>query len=285
MTDAPQNTLSRRAAMIAGAVGLAAVPLANARAASDDPRRSATGQIKMGAALDGSPAFWLYSGLIYAVQPGRHPTAILAATRCQSSWVAPQADGSALLSGATLTYFQDLQTGKILDAFDNPLSGRRNSVTANFLSGASLLYPADGTSARAMLMPVNGGVIAPGGYNDPDKQKPIGLVRWELSPDTVTLLTDSSWPVPVQPQLETRTQSCARSDFFDPAIKRMLARYAGTTIIPWMQWMEMGATPGHLVWHTSGEKYFSLDALDADYRARAGALLDKFEQNPFAKKS
>ncbi len=257
-----------------------AAPMAKALASGQDPRNSAIGQIKLLATLDGAPAYWTYSGIIYAIQDGKHPSAILAASGCQSSWAQEQPDGSYIVTGATLTFFRDIQTGAIIDFFDNPLTGQRNAVMSNFLSGARILFPADGSSARADTLPVNGGAIAPGGYQSPDKQKPLGIMCWHVSPDLVTLTTDRSWSVPAQPQLEAELQTCDRGDFFDASLKRISARGASTTIIPWMRWMQMGSIPGHLVWHTSSEKSFSLDALDMDYRAKAGPLIDRFAEKP-----
>jgi hypothetical protein len=271
--------LSRRTLLLAaGASGIALPTLADS--VSQDPRLSAEGQIRLSASLDGSPAFWIYSGTVYAVQPGLHPRELVRLSGCQSSWAERLEDGSYRVSGATLTFFRDCRSGTILDYFDNPITGRRNKVVANFLSGGALRYPADGTSARAEFRPATGSVIAPNGFGAADLQKPLGLVRWQVMEQSVLLFTDRSWNVAVQPQLEAQTQSGDRADFFDPALRRMTARYSGTSIMPWMTWLEMADIPGHLTWHSSGEKSFSLDGLEADYRAHAGDRLDRLASRP-----
>jgi hypothetical protein len=273
-------TLSRRALLVAGGFGVGIAASAGFAATDYDPRRSAEGQMKMLATLDGSPAFWHYTNLIYAMLPGQHPRPILAASGCQSSWAERMEDGSYRVTGTTMTMFRDLETGAILESFENPFTGRRNIVQTNFLSGGGLRYPADGSSASLEIRPASGGVIAPKGYGEGNLQRKLGLVRWKMFGESIQLTTDHSWPVPVQPQLEAQTVSASKAEFFDPRVLRMSARDAGVSIMPWMTWMEMGDVAGHLMWHYNGEKLFSLDSLDADYRAHAGDRLEKLARRP-----
>jgi hypothetical protein len=274
--------LSRRG-LIAWATAGAAVAQAPAAARHSgyDPRATAEGQVKLTATLDDTPAFWAYYGVVYAISPQQRPAPILAVSGCQSHWATRQPDGSYRIAGVTLSFFRDLETGAFLDAFDNPLTGGHNSVKPNLLSGGGVVYPSDGSSARAEGH-VGDAVIAPKGFGESDPRRALGGVRWRVIGDSVMLMTDRSWNVAVQPQLEAQTQSCDRGAFFDPKIRRMSARYTATTIIPWMTWMEMGDAPGHLVWHTSGEKLFSVKRIPADYRARAGDLMDKLASRPDA---
>jgi hypothetical protein len=275
-------SISRRdiiasSAMLAGSAATAEVGTARRR----DPRSTAEGQIKLGAMLDGSPAFWTYSGVVYAVRPNLHPLPILTLAGGQASWAERRADGSYIVRGAILTFFRDPSTGAFLDTFDNPLTGKRNVPAVNKLSGGGLLYPADGASAR-LEGQIQSGVVAPGGFKATDPGAALGSVRWSVAGDSVMLMTDRSWNVAVQPQLEAQTQFGDRDAFFDPRRPKMTARFSATTIAPWMRWMEMGDAPGHLVWHSSGEKVFDLRDLPADYRARAGADLGLLATRPKA---
>jgi hypothetical protein len=247
--------------------------------ASSDPRASADGQVKLAATLDGSPAWWLYSGVIYAVRPKTHPVAILAISGCEAHWAHRRADGSYIMTGALVSLFRDVETGAFLDVFENPFTGKRNSVAPNLLSGGGAVFPADGSSAHAFGR-ITDAVIAPRGFAASDPEKPLGGVRWSTYGSSIMLMTDRSWNVAEQPQLEAQTQSADRTDFFDPRLRKIPARYTATTIIPWLTWMEMPDVPGHLVWHSSGEKAFSLDALPEDYRTRAGALVERLAHQP-----
>jgi hypothetical protein len=244
-----------------------------------DPRSTAEGQVKLGATLDGSPAFWVYSGVIYGVRPGRRPLPILTLAGGQSSWAERRPNGDFMVRGAILTFFRDPDSNAFLETFDNPLTGKRNLVKANSLSGGGLLYPADGSSAR-LDGEVKAGVVAPKGFEAGDLHQPLGAVRWSVVGSSVTLMTDRAWNVAVQPQLEAQTQFADRDAFFNRRRRRMTARFSATTIVPWMAWMEMGDSPGHLVWHSSGEKVFSIDDMPADYRNHAGSALDLLATRP-----
>jgi hypothetical protein len=94
------------------------------------------------------------------------------------------------------------------------------------------------------------------------------------------LVTDHAFEVPVQPQIEARTIFADRSAFLDPDVARLPARFATSTIVPWLRFMDMTGVPGHLVWHCAGEKLFDVADLPADYRARAGQLLDVLTKAP-----
>jgi hypothetical protein len=274
--------LSRRHFLASGLLGAAGTEaMAGPSGGAHDPRLTAEGQVKLQATLDGSPAFWTYSGVIYAVVPDKRPLAILALAGCQSSWARARSDGAYGVAGAILTFFRDVRTGAFLESFDNPLTGRRNPVKANILSGGSILYPADGSSARAQGQ-IKAAVIAPRGFQASDPARPLGAVRWSLAGPSVLLMTDRAWNVAVQPQLEAQTQIGEAAAFFDPRVRRMPASFTATTIIPWMTWMDMGGAPGHLVWHSSGQKVFSVDDLPADYRAQAGDRLGILTTPPAA---
>jgi len=115
----------------------------------DDPRASADGQVKLTATLDGSPAFWVYSGILYGVLPREKPAPILAISGCQANWTQRRGDGSYVMAAALLSYFLDVETRDVLDEFDNPLTKRRNPVRPNFFPAARhAVFPADGSALR-----------------------------------------------------------------------------------------------------------------------------------------
>lgn len=267
---------------LGGAGGLIAALASGAATAAPsvgDPRGSALGQVKMEHCLDGTAAIWSYSGILYAVQPGTRPRAILGVAGGSASWAEPQPDGAWHVRGATMSFFRDPESAAFLDTFENPFTGKRNQVRPNILSGGGMHFPAGGGSAT-FVGKSRAGESTPGGFNVADPTRPIGRVDWSETPSTIMLMTDHAFEVPVQPQLEARTIFADRTAFFDPRVKRMPARMTTTTIVPWLRWMEMATVPGHLVWHCSGEKLFDAAALPADYRMRAGGLLDSFRAPP-----
>ena len=271
--------ISRRSLLIAAGAAVT-VGATSTGAAAYDPRASAEGQVKLNASLDGAPAFWAYSGIIYAVLPHLRPVPLLAVAGCQANWAARQPDDSYRLAAPLLSYFCDVDTRAYLHHFDNPFTGIRNDVKANSFSGRGwAVYPADG-SAMHLSGAIGASQSAPQGFKAADGKTGIGRVEWSLTRDSVVLNTDQFFDVKTQPQGEAQTRTADRVKFFDPRVSRLPARFSATTISPWLAWMEMGTTEGHLVWHTSGEKVFSLDEVPADYRAHAGSQLEVLTTRP-----
>jgi len=279
----PIEPISRRFLLFAAAALPAVRSLANAvssNAMSDDPRSSAQGQVKINATLDGSPAFWSYSGIVYAMLPKSRPIPLLRVTGCQANWAVIQSDGSFRMAAPLLTYFRSIETGEYLDAFENPFSGRRNDVHPNQFGGAArAFYPADGGAMRT-AGEIAASQSAPEGFKLAAPAAALGRVEWSLTRDAVVLNTDQFFDVKTQPQGEAQTRTADRARFFDHRVKQLAARFSATTISPWLKWMDLGDKEGHLVWHTSGEKLFSAVDLPADYRARAGGLLEELTTRP-----
>jgi len=279
----PHEPISRRCLLFAAAVSPAVRSLANVLSSNtvlNDPRSSAQGQVKLNATLDGSPAFWSYSGIVYAVLPKTRPVPLLRVTGCQANWAEIQSDGSFRMAAPLLTYFRSIETGDYLDAFENPFSGRRNEVHPNQFGGAvRALYPADGSAMR-IAGEIAASQSAPEGFKTAAPTAAIGRVEWALTRDVVVLNTDQFFDVKTQPQGEAQTRTADRIRFFDRRVKQLAARFSATTISPWLKWMDMGDAEGHLVWHTSGEKLFSAVDLPEDYRARAGGMLEQLTTRP-----
>lgn len=271
--------LSRRSVLI-GATGLASARLLGSAAAiGDDPRQSAMGQAKLNATLDGSPAFWAYAGTIYAVRSRVRPVPLLALSGLQANWAMRQADGSYRLAAPLLSFFRDVDSGAFLDVFVNPFTQMRNPVRPNFFAGKGYaVYPADGSAMR-ISGKIDATESAPQGFK-PAEPSGIGRVLWSETRDSIVLNTDQFFNVQLQPQGEAQTRTADRDRFFDPRVKRLPARFSATTISPWLAWMDMGTAEGHLVWHTSGEKVFSVDDVPADYRVRAGQSLEALTSRP-----
>lgn len=270
--------LSRRA-VLGGTAALAAA--STVAAAPGDPRSSAEGQIRMEACTDGHPAVWSYSGFIYAVRPGERPRAILALAGGSTNWARRDPNGDWRLRGATMSFFRDPDSGAFVETFANPFTGKTTEVRPNILSGGGMRFPADGSAAR-FVGRSRAGETTPRGFNLADPDRPLGRVDWIETADTVMLLTDHAFEVPVQPQLEARTIFADRTAFYDPRVRRLPARMTTSTITPWLRFMATPDAPGHLIWHCSGEKLFDVAALPADYRARAGSLLDNLITQPAA---
>ncbi|MCB1624890.1 MAG: DUF1838 family protein, partial [Pseudomonadales bacterium] len=58
----------------------------------------------------------------------------------------------------------------------------------------------------------------------------------------------------------------------DPRVASVKSTFASTYLAPWLAWLGMGETTGHLVWHAAGCKLIDIDEIPASYRKRAQAI-------------
>jgi hypothetical protein len=58
------------------------------------------------------------------------------------------------------------------------------------------------------------------------------------------------------------------SQIVDPTVFAAPAEFSYTATSDWLPWMLMGQSPGFVVWHEVGRKYFSIDELPADAVAK-----------------
>jgi hypothetical protein len=270
-------TIHRRLVLggLAGLPALAAAPALSAPRADNpadkvdrtgDPRASAIGLVRLQGSLDPqalSP--WWYEAAIYAVAEGSAPVLMLRAEGCETYAMRAGPGGQYHARGATVTAFKDAAGHAWIDQFDNPVTGKRNQVRPNILTGGTFVYPGDGS------VPLPAG-NATGGW-----------VRWMESGAMIGCMMERKSTGKWQPYMETTSLWTDAASFLGngPGVPR--ATFSSTFLVPWLGWMEMPGVPGHLLWHSTGQKLPSLGALPADYRARAEHLAPGvLARDPFA---
>lgn len=107
----------------------------------------------------------------------------------------------------------------------------------------------------------------------PDTGKPFGY-PWKILGDDIWMTKSSyikapnfldprEWPLESSGKdLIVATQSTLRaklSDVRNPAVASAPCDFAYTATSSWLPWMQMGPTPGFLIWAEAGKKLFSLD--------------------------
>lgn len=152
-----RNLSRRAAAQIASGValsGLSGVTSARAEAqrvipnAIDlwTPEDKVTALVKQQGRTDEGRVFWRFQGIIYAFNAPETPVPLLRFSGCEQQWWEPQDDGSFVRYSSLLTYFRDLDSGKLIRSFTNPITGKKlNSKKTGaayrrgrrYLSGAS----------------------------------------------------------------------------------------------------------------------------------------------------
>jgi hypothetical protein len=221
-----------------------------------DPLVNLHGYMKLFGSLDEVDSPWWYTGIIYAQQEKTAPKPLIRFEGCEINRFRPNPNGDGYIQSArTLTYFRDLETEKMIDTWTNPYTGKSVAPKSNQLgSDDGFLLSTKGLRFKNQIGKV------------PDK--PLKL-NWSIIGDSIWLIKDRGLPELPQPWLECASTFASLKEFVDPKAKRAEAMFSSTYLAPWLTWMEMGDTPGHLVWHAAGRKLKSVDELPAEYLTRA----------------
>ena len=257
------------------AAGLTTFLPGNGRAADlkrtlnlNDPNDALTAMIKMRGSLKAEDVPHWYYGTIYAVLPGKAPVPLIDFEGSEIDYYERQADGSYHAYGATVSFFRDTKSGKLLQEFDNPITGERNEVHPNSVSvNAYYIYTSHG-------------------YKRSDDPRPIDrnltinrLLQWKESGDNIWLTMRRAYP-PGLPMGEHQLVRGSIAELHDQSLAKVSTTAAPTFIAPWLPWMNMQNHPGHTVWAGPAHK---LDRVE-DYPRELLELMEKnFPQKLTAK--
>ena len=93
---------------------------------------------------------------------------------------------------------------------------------------------------------------------------------WSSAAGKVWMNNDTVYPPGLPPpRAQGQSMFASVAEFNDPDLQRIPSVFSSTVTMPWLEWMEMGERPGHLLWHAAGAKLPSLDGLPVEYRKRA----------------
>ena len=176
-----------------------------------------------------------------------------------------QAKGSFKLAMFELSYYTDSATGKLLERFQNPFTGKVNDVMRLARRPFISQYTAAGrflpvlknsaTSYRSQIMPI---------FVDGDRVQ-IG--------SRVNTIMPSPFPkTPNQRLNEYVTVTGRKSYLLDPWTKSAPAELSYQNIQPWEPWMMMDDQPGQMVGWATGRKYESLAEMPSGYLKMARAV-------------
>jgi hypothetical protein len=263
--------------LFAAAAGFAALPTvvgAGSKRLPDlrKPQENLKGVLRIQASLEEENVPWWFDGTIYGIVGEDAPLPLVRFEGWEVYWVRPLDNGSFELTGHTVSFFSDLESGRMLDTFDNPYTGKRNTVEAAVQGGGAgygFNYSVDGVRPTRFLEKM------------PDK--PLRL-RWSMVRDVIWMHTETAYPPGLTPPRKQRQTMFARmDDFVDPTILNVPASFASTVFHPFPRWMEMDGRPGHVIWHAAGAKIGSLDDLPEHFRKRLEQdHADRMTADPFA---
>jgi hypothetical protein len=272
------KNLKRRTVL--GAVGLAglalpaALPVAEAATAPrrlpTDPAEMLRTMVRIQGTSGRARVTWKTRIVVYAVQPdGVQPLVGLRGS--ESSWWEQRDATTWVRYSSTLSFFEELGTGRFLEEFRNPLNGNVGKVSTSFIRHKEGEYFTTmgeyfGSMRRAF----------PKSY----PEEPLAP-EWTLDAGFVRLRAASNFPpILKQPTREVATLSVPAEQLFDPRIETPAATVSGWNIRPWEPWLGMGDAPGHVIWHFDGVKLADVSQLDADYLQRARAFTPLFDRSP-----
>ena len=194
-----------------------------------------------------------WAGTLFAQEPGKKAAPLMGFEGYNICRAEKQADGVWRLYTRELTFYRDLKTGKILETWDNPISGERNTVV------------------DVANDPVNHVQNPPG--------RPQMPLPWVKTPGWLMLTWNIplAYPNPLMPEQFPRQSSgpvyagsehfmffVKREDMENPAIKSAPLLMSWTRTGPWLPWMELGQRPGGLLYIAQSAKLGSLKELPQD---------------------
>ncbi|MEO7774251.1 MAG: DUF1838 family protein [Steroidobacteraceae bacterium] len=205
--------------------------------------------VRMMGDIDGKPVFKDWDATIFAVVPGQKPRPILRMQGFNAGRMIARQDGSYEFASREVSYYQDLQSGEIIESWSNPLNGKK----------VCLLHVAND--------PVNNEFPAPGKGPAP---------AFNVAGNVTSLRLDIplAYPNPLQPAQfpeESSGPTYLASEHFiyfsDTAeltsgkLPSTPTHYSWFRTGPWLPWMKMGKTPGYLLYSGQGRKYATFDEL------------------------
>jgi len=225
----------------------------------NNPEDALTAMIKMRGSLEAVDCPHWYEGTIYGVLPGRAPIAMVDFEGSEIDYYERQPDGSYRAYGATVSFFKDTNTGKFIDTFENPITGKINKVEPNSISvKAHYIYSIYGMKRSDDDTP----------FGDvPIIQKKL---KWSESGEHTWLTMRRSYP-PSVPFGEHQIIQGPTAQLYDPDIPSVATTGSPTYMSPWLKWMDMKGHEGHTIWAGPAHKLKSIE----EYPRH---MLDKMEK-------
>ena len=207
---------------------------------------------------------------VYAVQQGG-VVPLVGLRGSESGWWTKKDDSTWIRYSSTLSFFEDLETGKFIDEFRNPLNGHVSKV------GVSFIRHKEGEYFTTMGEYYGSMKKA---FPDSYPEEPLHA-DWDMDAGIVRMRGTSNFPpILKQPTKENATLCVRAAELFDPRVETPTSTVTGWNIRPWEPWLGMGDAPGHVIWHFDGVKLTDAELLDKDYLERARAHTPLFDKSP-----
>ena len=239
------------------------------------PEDKVTAWAKQQGRTDEGRVIWRFQGLIYAFSAPASPVPLLRFSGCEQQWWEPQDDGSFIRYTSLLTYLCDLESGKVIRSFVNPITNKTVELKENW----SRLPEGQELSKRGIV-----NLVMDDAFPDFYANSSIDDIDIRLIEDTVSFHAKVNWPKPLMraPYNQDNTYFASFSDIADPEKTWIPSTGAGHIIMPSMPSIGMDDPElGQVLWHVEYYKVRSLKSVSPDYLEAAYADYgDYFEVNP-----
>jgi hypothetical protein len=266
--------ISRRSFGRTAALSAAALPaMASAAPALDlsTPRANLHAYMKLHTSLSKTRIWYWYTGIFEAALAEGPVTPVVAIDTLIRRDVTPRADGSFAVEMFEANYFHAVGESTPLLKMHNPLNNREVTPFHYREGPHNAIY-----SER--------GIYGAGMTPAPATQKFAPI--WHRAGDQIwttnTFYINAPYPLPLAKwPLEGNTRERVGSfanlfgsvlELADPGITTAKCTFTYEAFMEWWPWMEMGATPGQMLWHAGGRKLNSLADIPAPSRAGFEAI-------------
>jgi hypothetical protein len=231
-----------------------------------DARTERLAVMRVSGASDDRKIPWWYTGYIYGMRPGEQPRKLVRFEGCEIYRFFAQPDGTVAQTARTTSFFQDIESGAVLERWNNPYTGVTVDVRANLLggSGGRVVWSDAGLDPQYRT---------PGGQPIPSGGPQPLRVTWTPYGKWVWMRQDRVYPPGVPPPIgECSAMLVERRDLQNRRLKAIPALFSSTYFAPWLGWMGMQGQPGHTIWHADGVKLAGIDELPAAFLERIRRL-------------
>jgi hypothetical protein len=217
--------------------------------------------MKLAASLDDRLVIWWMDGVRYGVVESQAQALYGMKVGIFQRYF-KQPDGNWKLAMFELTYYTDLQNGKLLEEFKNPYTGDTNSVR------------------HVRLGPDIRHQTTQGLFADPDDKVMQSMLHdYSSTLGPAVINGDSLWipssvearivfPKPTAPDIRLSHYTTAMGSLKDvnnPKLVSAPCSLAFQNILKWEPWMRMGDHPGAMMSRAAGRKLEHVEDLPSDY--------------------
>ena len=229
--------------------------------------------MRLAGSLDDRLVIWWMDGMRYGVVDA-HARLLFGMKVGMFQRFFREPDGRFRIAMFELTYYTDLDTGELLETFENPYTGEMNKVRHVRL-GPEIRYQ----TATGIARPDNPMVKAySSGLGPP-------LVRDGHIWIPLDVEATIEFPKPTAPSIVLNHYTTVHGqldDALNPVLISAPCELNFQNILKWEPFLHMSDHPGHMMSRAAGRKLESLDGLPDDYLAMAERLHGKYIADPVA---